>query len=207
MSVGCSHPSRQAQEMVKRCCRYTWQSTCSTMGSSAQACECQNAGRQCTGCHCWGKCRNNGRVMPFPTTARGLLGHFPQGSDPPANNSRATTPPVRLPTSSFLRAILAARAGGRSAWGGASGRRGPREVGRGGEEEAESEGWSGGSDATSDVETEEDEGGHASLTVSPCGTQESGERGQQGDVRAGGSNSGKGTSTTADGGRRGVLSL
>ena len=44
--------------------------------------------------------------------------------------------------------------------GGASGHRAPREVGRGVEGEAGSEGWigeSGGSDATSDAETEEDE--------------------------------------------------
>ena len=44
--------------------------------------------------------------------------------------------------------------------GGASGRRAPREVGRGGEGEAEIEGWSGESgvsDVTSDAETEEDE--------------------------------------------------
>ena len=45
----------------------------------------------------------------------------------------------------------------RSAWGRASGCRAPREVGRGGEGEDKSEGWSGEireSDATSDEETE-----------------------------------------------------
>ena len=69
---------------------------------------------------------------------------------------------------------------GRSAWGGESGRKAPREVGRGGEEEAGSKGWSresGGSDATSDAETEEEEGDHVRLTASPWDTQESGERG------------------------------
>ena len=223
--------------------------------------------------------------MSSPTTAQGLLGHLPQGADPPANNLRATTPPVRFLTYSSLRAISAARAGSRSAWGGTSGRRGPREVGRGGEGgeaeskgwsvgdglcrpqrrrkeswgishgarirppttdvqqplpsnrqhlrpygrywrpgpgtgargegraaagsrgrwgeaerggEAESKGWSVGSDATSDAETEEDEGGHAPLTTLPWGTQEIGARGLQGDVRAGGSDGWKVTSATAN---------
>ena len=96
--------------------------------------------------------------MPSPTTARLLLGHFPRGVDPPADDRRATTLPVRSPKYSYLRAILAAGSRGRSTWGGASGPRGPREVGRGGEGgEAKSEGWSGGSNTTSDAETEEDE--------------------------------------------------
>ena len=87
--------------------------------------------------------------------------------------------------------------------GGARGRRGLREVGRGGEGEAEREGWSGesgGSNATSDVEKEEDEGRHALLMATPWGTQESGGRGIRGDARADRSDDGKGTSATADGG-------
>ena len=67
--------------------------------------------------------------MPSPTTAQGLLGNFPRGADPPANDPRATTPPVGYPTYLSLLSILAAKAGVRSARGGASGRRGPREVG------------------------------------------------------------------------------
>ena len=67
--------------------------------------------------------------MPYPTTARGLLGHFPQDADPPAAEQRATNPPIRLPTSLSLQAISAAADGGRGAWGGASGRKGPREEG------------------------------------------------------------------------------
>ena len=112
-----SRPRRQAREMVERCCSCTRHSTCYIMGLSARACECRNAARQCTGCHCWDKCRNKGRFMPSPTTTRGLLGHFPRGADPPAIDRRATTPPVQSLTSSSLRAILAAGAGGRSAWG------------------------------------------------------------------------------------------
>ena len=116
--------------------------------------------------------------MPSPKTTQGLLGLFPRGEDPPANNPCATTPPVRSPTSSSLRATLAARAEGRSLRGGASGRRGPREEGRGGTGEgAESKGWSGGSDEKLDAETEEDgmpvgeQGwGYATLTASPWGT-------------------------------------
>ena len=34
--------------------------------------------------------------MPSPTTARGLLGNFPRGADPPANGPRATTPPFLI---------------------------------------------------------------------------------------------------------------
>ena len=137
--------------------------------------------------------------MLSPTTARGLLVHLPQGADPPANNRRATTPTVRSPTSLSLRLISATGAGGKSAWGGASGHRAPREVGRGEEGgEAESEGWSGGSYATSDTETEEEGWGHAPLTASPRGTQERGARGLQAVMRVGGIDDRNITSATAD---------
>ena len=49
-----SRPSRRARETVERCCSCTRHSTCSTSGPSARACRCRNAGRQCTGCYCWG---------------------------------------------------------------------------------------------------------------------------------------------------------
>ena len=139
--------------------------------------------------------------MPSPTTTMGLLGHFPRGADLPANNQRTTTPPVRLPTSSSLREILAAGDGGWGAWEGASGRRATREVGRGGAEGDDSEGWSGesgSSDTTSDAESEEGEEEHAPLTASPWDTQESGARGLHVGARAGGSGGGKVTSGTAD---------
>ena len=109
-------PSRRAREMVERCCSWTRHLTCSTTGMSARACKCRNAGRLCTGCYFWGRCKNRGRLLPSHTTTRGLLGHVPRGADPHANNRCATTPPVRLPTSLSLRSILAARAGGRGAW-------------------------------------------------------------------------------------------
>ena len=67
--------------------------------------------------------------MPSPTTAREILGHFLRGADPPAINQHASTPPVRLPTYPSLRAILAAGARGRGVWGGASGRKVPRDGG------------------------------------------------------------------------------
>ena len=152
-----SRPSQRAHEMVYRCCSCTWHSTCSTTGPSVRACKCRNAGRQCTGCYCWDKLRNKGRLMPSPTTARGLLRHSSRGADPPTNNRCTTTPPIRLLTSLSLQAISAAGDRGRSAWGRASGRRATREVGGGGSGEARSKGWSGesgGSDATSDVGTE-----------------------------------------------------
>ena len=94
--------------------------------------------------------------MPSPTITRGLLGLFPQDADPPANNPRVTTQYVRLPTYFSLREKSAARAGGRSARGGAICRRGPREEGRSGKGgEVESEGWSGRSGDASDAEMEE----------------------------------------------------
>ena len=66
----------------------------------------------------------------------------------------------------------------------------------------DSEGWSrksGISDRTSDAESEEGEEEPASLTESPWGTQESGERGLRVGARAGGSGGGKATSRMADG--------
>ena len=65
--------------------------------------------------------------MPSPTMARGLLGLFPQGVDPPATDQRKTTLPVRSPTSLSLQVILVARAGGRGVRGRVSGRKGQRE--------------------------------------------------------------------------------
>ena len=143
--------------------------------------------------------------MPSLTTRRGLLGHFPRGADPPANDRRATTPPVRSLTSSSLRAISAAGAGGRGAWARASGRRDTREVGRGGAGGDDSEVWSGesgSSNATSDAESESEEAEEepAPLKASPWGTQESGASGLRMGARAGGSGGRKATSGTADGG-------
>ena len=100
--------------------------------------------------------------------------------------------------------VLTGDIGGRG-WGagargeGASGCRGPREVGRRGEAgEDESEGWSGGSNNASDAETEEEGWGHAPLTASPWGTQASRARGLRVDERAGGSDGRKAPSTMAD---------
>ena len=82
---------------------------------------------------------------------------------------------------------------------GASGCRGPGEVGRGREGgESKSEDWSGGSNDTLDAETEEDGWGNVPLTASPWGTQESGVRGLRGDARVSGSDGLKVTSATAD---------
>ena len=124
-----SRPSRRVQELFKRCCSCTRHSTCSTTGTSAHVCECHNAGQQCTGCYCWGKCRNKGRLMSSPTTTRGLLGIFPRGPDLPATNPSATTLPVQPPTSLSLRAISAAESWERGARGMANSRKGPREEG------------------------------------------------------------------------------
>ena len=68
------------------------------------------------------------------------MGLFPQGADLPATNQRATTPTVRSSTSLSLRAISAAGAKGRGAWGGASVHKGPREEGRRSVREGENKG-------------------------------------------------------------------
>ena len=50
--------------------------------------------------------------MSYLTPTRGLLGHFLRSADPNAVDQRALSLPIRLLTSSSLRAILTARAGG-----------------------------------------------------------------------------------------------
>ena len=76
-----------------------------------------------------GRCKNWWWIMPFSTMARGLIGIFLRGADLPATNQRAKTPPVQFRTYLSLRAILAAGAGGRGAWGGAIGCKDLREEG------------------------------------------------------------------------------
>ena len=125
-----SRPSRrQVHEPVDQCFSCTRHLTCSTVGPSARECEYRNAGRQCTGCYCWGRCKNKGRLMPPPTTARGLLGNLPRGADLHTTEQSDSPPPVRLSTSLSLRAILAARARGGGARGKPGGRRFPRDGG------------------------------------------------------------------------------
>ena len=99
-------------EPVKRCCSCTRHPACSTTGPSAQACKFRNAGRHCTGCYCWGRCKNRVRLMPSPPEARRLLGHFLRSAYPPSIDQFASPPPIQLPTSLSLWAISAAGAGG-----------------------------------------------------------------------------------------------
>ena len=83
---------------------------------------------------------------------------------------------------------------GRGEWPqGPKGGGGRRRVGGG-----KMEGWNGGSDATSDAETEEYGWDHAPLTASPWSTQESGRRGLRVDARAGGSDGRKVPSATGE---------
>ena len=98
------------RKLFESCCSCTWHSTCSIAGPSARVCECGNAGRKCTGCYCWDRRNNRGRIMPSPTTEGALLGHLPRGAYPPATDQRALSPPVRLPTSFSLRVISTAGA-------------------------------------------------------------------------------------------------
>ena len=72
--------------------------------------------------------------MTSPCMARGLLRHFPCGTDPPAVYQHISPPPVWSPTSSSLRAILAAGARVGGAQGGEGGCRSPLESGGGGRE-------------------------------------------------------------------------
>ena len=97
--------------------------------------------------------------MLSPTTAKGLLGHFPHGADPPTTYQSASPPPVQLPISFSLRAISAAGDGGKGAQGGASGSRSPRDGeggggGSGGKEQEQRRG-----DKRQDMGGDEDDGG------------------------------------------------
>ena len=56
-------------------------------------------------------------MMPPPTTARGMLGHFLCVVDPPATYQCDLPPPVRARTYFSLQAILTAKAGGGSTQG------------------------------------------------------------------------------------------
>ena len=85
---------RRVRELVQRCCSCTRKSTSSTTGLSTRACKCQNGGQQCTGCYCSGWCKNRGRLIPFPTKERFLLGQFLRVMDAPASNKRASPPPI-----------------------------------------------------------------------------------------------------------------
>ena len=70
--------------------------------------------------------------MPYPTTVRGLLGHFLHSSEPPAVSQRAPPPPVWSPTYISLRTISAAGDGGGGVRGSAVGRKSPMDGGGGG---------------------------------------------------------------------------
>ena len=123
-----SPSSRQVRKPVKWFCSCTQNSTCSTTGPSARACECRNAGQQCTECYCWGRCKNRGMIMLSPTMARALLGHFPRGADLTAANHSSSPLPIQSPTSLSLREILLAGAGGGGVRVSEGGRRSPRDV-------------------------------------------------------------------------------
>ena len=57
------HPtSRRARELVEGCCSFTGHSNCSTAGPYACACKFHTSVQQCTGCYCWVKCKNKGRL-------------------------------------------------------------------------------------------------------------------------------------------------
>ena len=108
-----SRPSvRRVHKPVKQCFSCTQHLTCSTTGPSTRVCKCCNSGWQCTGCYCWGRCNNRGWLMPSPTTARSLPGHFLRIADLPTVNQRDSPPPIWLPTFLSLCEILATGAGG-----------------------------------------------------------------------------------------------
>ena len=88
---------RSDQEQVERCCSCIRHYTCSTLVPSDWVCECHSAGRHYTGCYSWSKCKNKGRLIPSPTTARSLLGNFPREVEPPVVCQKTSPPPVQLP--------------------------------------------------------------------------------------------------------------
>ena len=124
--------ARRVYELVDRCCSCNRHSICSTMGPSTRVCKCRNAGRQCMGCYCWGRCKKKGWVILSPTTARVLIGHFPRGVEPATVIQCASPPPVWSPTYLSLWAILASRAMEGGAWGGTRGSAGGCKSLRGG---------------------------------------------------------------------------
>ena len=118
--------SRQVREPIERCCSCTRHLTCSTTGPSAQAYKCCNAGRPCTGCYFWGRCKNRGQLMPSLATARGLLGVFPA-----RRRSSRHRPVCNNPARSIADIFVLTSNRGRGTWGGASSSRSQR--GSGGE--------------------------------------------------------------------------
>ena len=62
--------------IVGQCCDYTSQFTWSTICPSERACDCHNAGWNCTGCAFWRVYKNRKVVLFSPNTVRGLLGNF-----------------------------------------------------------------------------------------------------------------------------------
>ena len=123
---------RQVRKPVEWCCSCNQKSTCSTTSPSARAYECCNSGQQCTGCYCWGRCKNRVRMMLYPTKPRVMLGHFPCSADPPAIDQYASPLPVQSLTSSSSQAISAGRSGGGGARGGAGRRKSLSDSGGGG---------------------------------------------------------------------------
>ena len=63
-----SRPIRRVREVVEQCFSCTRHSIYSTTGLSARVCKCRNAGQKCTVSYSWGKCKNKGRLMRYPTT-------------------------------------------------------------------------------------------------------------------------------------------
>ena len=70
--------------------------------------------------------------MPYPSTERGLVGHFLRSVDIPTSNQHAAPPPVLLPKYLSLQTILVAGAGRGGVRSGAGGHRIPRDGGGGG---------------------------------------------------------------------------
>ena len=88
-----SRPSvRRVRKLVKRCCRFTRHSTCSTTGPSARLCKFRNSGRQCTRCYCWESCKNKGRLMPSLTMVRGPARTLPALHRPTYSRPVCLTP-------------------------------------------------------------------------------------------------------------------
>ena len=93
----------QASHQVDRCCNCTQNSTFSTLGASARACNCRNAWRQCVHCVCWLQCKNRGAFLPR-MPGEGLLGHFRMVEHAlPANSSYCQAPLLAHKTKGWAR--------------------------------------------------------------------------------------------------------
>ena len=106
-----------------------------------------------------------GTAYAIPNYGARPSGEFPTGRGPVRQRPTRDHPARPIADIFDLTGNIGGWGRGQERVGGGEWPQGLREVGRGGEGgKAESEGWSGGSNATSDIESEEEGWGHVPLT-------------------------------------------